>query len=133
MKLVREHINEKFTQDSDPVSDLNIGMIRIIEHFLNYESAYSHSVKEYGPIKPQDYLWMCVAENKIEYVKYLLDNGWNVHHDDDRALRCAAYDGNYEMTKFLLDRGANPKVGVYYAKLYDHKAVLKLLQKYIDK
>ena len=25
MKLIREHINEKFIQDSDPISDMNIG------------------------------------------------------------------------------------------------------------
>ena len=27
MKLVREHINEKFTQDSDPIKDMGIGEI----------------------------------------------------------------------------------------------------------
>jgi len=26
MKLVREHINEKFREESDPISDMNIGM-----------------------------------------------------------------------------------------------------------
>ena len=26
MKIIREHINEKFTQDSDPISDMGIGL-----------------------------------------------------------------------------------------------------------
>ena len=26
MKIVREHINEKFTEDSDPISDMGIGI-----------------------------------------------------------------------------------------------------------
>jgi hypothetical protein len=32
MKLVREHINEKFTQDSDPIADMNIGPIDYINN-----------------------------------------------------------------------------------------------------
>jgi len=28
MKIVREHINEKFVEDSDPIKDMNIGMYR---------------------------------------------------------------------------------------------------------
>lgn len=28
MRLIREHINEKFVQDSDPVKDLGIGVFK---------------------------------------------------------------------------------------------------------
>ena len=35
MQLVREHINEKFTQDSDPIHDMNIGVKHLIEKWLN--------------------------------------------------------------------------------------------------
>lgn len=34
MKLVREHIYEKFTQDSDPVSDMGIGLKVKLEKLL---------------------------------------------------------------------------------------------------
>jgi hypothetical protein len=30
MKLVREHINEKFTEDSNPILDLGVGVKRLI-------------------------------------------------------------------------------------------------------
>jgi len=35
MKLVREHINEKFTDESDPIKDMGIGMRSKWEHILN--------------------------------------------------------------------------------------------------
>ncbi len=31
MKLVKEHINEKFTEDSDPIADLGIGFIKFLK------------------------------------------------------------------------------------------------------
>jgi|ADurb_Oil_02_Slu_FD_contig_21_2642281_length_542_multi_3_in_0_out_0_1 hypothetical protein len=34
MKVVREHINEKFTEKSDPVKDMGIGKINFKEEFL---------------------------------------------------------------------------------------------------
>jgi len=34
MKLVREHINEKFTEDSDPIHDMGIGL------YHNFENEY---------------------------------------------------------------------------------------------
>ena len=34
MKIVREHINEKFTEDSDPIQDLGIGLKLLIEKWF---------------------------------------------------------------------------------------------------
>ena len=34
MKLVREHINEKFTEDSDPVADMEIGSKYLIHKWF---------------------------------------------------------------------------------------------------
>jgi len=31
MKLVKEHINEKFTKDSDPIKDMSIGLVNFIK------------------------------------------------------------------------------------------------------
>lgn len=52
MKLVREHINEKFTQDSDPISDLGIGAVEKIENaikslFSNYGKYKVFFIKKY--------------------------------------------------------------------------------------
>ena len=34
MKIVREHINEKFTEDSDPIRDMGIGIDNVVQQFL---------------------------------------------------------------------------------------------------
>jgi hypothetical protein len=34
MKLVKEHINEKFVEDSDPIKDMSIGLKHLIEEWL---------------------------------------------------------------------------------------------------
>jgi hypothetical protein len=33
MKLVREHINEKFTEDGDPITDMGIGIDQMVKEF----------------------------------------------------------------------------------------------------
>jgi hypothetical protein len=38
VKLVREHINEKFTEDSDPVEDMKIGLRTRIKEWLDNEN-----------------------------------------------------------------------------------------------
>ena len=35
MKIVREHINEKFTEDSDPIDDLGLGRPRYARNIYN--------------------------------------------------------------------------------------------------
>ena len=42
MRLIREHINEKFIKDSDPISDMGIGIInKITSEALYYLYGYS--------------------------------------------------------------------------------------------
>src|SRR5260221_9461896 len=47
------------------------------------------------------------ASGNIEIVKYLLDNGTNIHHKRDKALIIASRFGHTETVKLLLDKGAN--------------------------
>jgi hypothetical protein len=48
MKLIREHINEKFQEDSDPVEDLGIGMRNFLEKEYEIEG---RTTSEEGSIK----------------------------------------------------------------------------------
>jgi len=43
MKLVKEYISEKFTEDSDPIQDMNIGLI---SEFLKFMELFSHAEKK---------------------------------------------------------------------------------------
>jgi hypothetical protein len=41
MKLVKKYINEKFSEESDPIEDMNIGLKYLIQKFLE------NLIKEY--------------------------------------------------------------------------------------
>jgi hypothetical protein len=133
-ELLKESVNEKFTEDSDPIHDMDIGLIKEIEYYLNNESGYSYSAKTYGPIDTKDYLWMCVASKKYNYVKYLIENGWDIHTEDDRPLRCAIAVNCPRLTNYLLSKGANAHAGNNWcfetAKQHGRYNVLKILKKY---
>jgi len=48
------------------------------------------------------------AENGyLEIVKYLVENGANIHANNDCALRWAAYKGHLEVVKYLIENGAD--------------------------
>ena len=48
-----------------------------------------------------------ICEGRVNIVKYLVDNGANIHADDDCALREAAVNGYLEVVKYLVEKGAN--------------------------
>ena len=96
---VKENLNEKFTQDSDPIADMNIGMMHEIKLWMK-------SVNE--PFEDKDNALVYSARyGKLDFVEYLLAAGTDVHADNDNALRWASYNGHTEVVKVLLAAGAN--------------------------
>jgi ankyrin repeat protein len=122
LKLIREYISEKFEEESDPIHDLGIGMKKLIKQFIK-ENGYEY-VEE-------DLLLICARERKVEFVKYLLDAGADVHADNDRALQWASDKGHTEIVKLLLDAGADVHARDDYALRWasdnGHTEVVKLL------
>ena len=54
-----------------------------------------------------------VIENKLDFIKWLLDNGGNIDHQDRigySALHFAGQEKLVEVAKFILEKGANPNV-----------------------
>jgi len=49
----------------------------------------------------------CINNNSVECVKWLLNNGYDVHAEDDCALSLASEKGHLEVVKLLLEAGAN--------------------------
>ena len=91
---LEESLNEKFTEDSDPVEDLEIGIRKQISKFM----------KEIYEIDTDDNaLAECAKYGHTEWVKYLLARGANVHFAADYALRWAKYNGHTETVKVLQD------------------------------
>ena len=122
-------INEKFREDSDPIHDMGIGMDALIKRFVENEISY--------PYFKEDLLGICAKYGKTEFVKYLLEKGYNVHANDDCALRYASYYGHTETVKVLLNAGADVHADDDYAlrsaSYHGHTEVVKILKDWIAK
>jgi len=129
LKLLREHINEKFTEDSDPIADMNIGMMHQIKLWME-------SIGE--PFIDKNHaLVYCAGYGKLDFVKYLLAAGADVHAENDRALRWASSNGHTEVVKILLAAGAdvhaNNDAALRYASAMGRTETVKVLKDHIAK
>jgi len=128
-RKVKESLNEKFTEDSDPIEDMNIGMMHQIKLWIE-------SIGESFEDK-DNALCICAEYGKTEFVKFLLAVGANVHVYNDYALRWASREGHTEVVRVLLAAGANVHAGIDYAlrwaSYYRHTEVVKVLKDHIAK
>jgi hypothetical protein len=65
--LVKEHINEKFEKDSDPIEDLGIGIFKAMKNWFDSKE----NILEFF-YDQTDLLWIFVKYNKKNFVKYIL-------------------------------------------------------------
>ena len=126
MKLVKEYINEKFIEDSDPIKDMNIGIMHDIRKFVKKVEGMDFGNKEM-------LLLYCAKYDKNEFVKFLINDGANIHAYKDIALSWAVQNKNLELAKFLIDKGANVNVNEPYTLLSvamynEDKDMIKLLK-----
>lgn len=146
---LKECINEKFTQNSDPISNLNIG---IKAKLLNWLKEYSENKPdricvgtdisnfEWGALNGYNaLLCFCAEENKFEFVKYLIEAKLisNIEYSDNLAIRWAAARGNVHMIKFLIENGADPNKPYNHNSLhcaidYQHINAAKYLMKIVN-
>jgi hypothetical protein len=104
MRLVREHINEKFTEDSDPITDMGIGVInQLKEEYLAFYSKYHH----YGIPKTKEEITIdhllnfCFNTNKsIEIIELLLQNGADLNSHFTQAIT-----KGLDFLKLFINRG----------------------------
>jgi ankyrin repeat protein len=107
---VTESLNEKFSEQGDPVYDMGIGIHpKLLKEIRKFYFSVRPADKE---IKKQigidDYLWISAAFGKTEYVKALLNAGADVHTQDDWSLRRAVAYNHTDIVEELLKHGANP-------------------------
>jgi hypothetical protein len=126
MKIVREHINEKFVEDSDPVTDMGIGIRAQISRWM----------KENGWTDTDDNaLAECAKHGKIEWIKFLLSLKNYPQTNIDIGLRFASYHGHLEVVKELLKAGANVHAqndeALHWAKYGRNQDVVDFLEDYI--
>ena len=101
---IKESLNEKFTEDSDPISDMNIGMDKLIEKFIKEELKNDRSYHT----SPCRLLSACAIRDKYDFVEHLVKNKKvNINGILYVPLRSCAYNKNYKMCKFLIKLGAD--------------------------
>jgi hypothetical protein len=135
MKLVREHINEIFTEDSDPIHDMGIGIENAVKRIKKYAGRYTYSPND------EDVFDYCIYHLKdqdlaISVMDYLIQQGRvDLHYSvylssavntvpDERALK---------FVKYLLDN--NIEINIYDIQNaeYASQDILKLIKEYIFK
>jgi hypothetical protein len=133
-KNIKESLNEKFKEDSDPIDDLGIGMMHQIKEWVKTHGDAHHELRNTNDIN--EFIWICAAYDKIDFVKYLIAKGANVHAYEDDSLLEAIWHNFPEMTKVLLDAGADinargPGVLLKIAISRKSKEVIKIIKDHI--
>ena len=67
MKLVKEHINEKFTEDSDPIQDMGIG-----SYFTKIQTLFNRYYSKYGKL---DFIH---NKNYTKIIIFIPYSKWNI-------------------------------------------------------
>ena len=97
MKIIKEHIIlEKFTdEDSDPIHDLNIGIIRDIKEYVEYKTS--------GRLYT-DWIGMSISinDNKYDFIDFYI-NSDNISNDVKLyGLRQTIFYNKLRMVKMFL-------------------------------
>src|ERR1035437_6327923 len=145
-------INEKFTDESDPIYDMGIGMEAKLKIFLetNRDLMFTFDLDKkifaWSGVKDPDKLngysvLLCflAKHNNFELVKYVVeDKGADAKYYKSLSLRWAATTGNIDMIKYLIKHGADPNDSdqgdsLDCAKGYRQKEAVEYLKKLKNK
>jgi hypothetical protein len=113
MKLVREHIDEKFTEESDPVHDMGIGFPAIID--VSFEKIFK---EDYGKI--------FTKEKDGSYAPLITNSG--VKSID---IRNGHFDFDYFSNRYYDKNGVEVNKLKYAIKLLKHAGIFKCMEKNI--
>lgn len=92
MKLVREHINEKFTEDSDPIHDMGIGITRKIKKWLAKMNITNYTINDDLSIDVDGYVNLNRKLNNGKLPDYIqfgkIKNGYfSIEHNNLISLK----------------------------------------------
>ena len=135
MKLVREHINEKFKEESDPVHDLGIGMEAMLKNFKDmlYERGLISSSRD---VLDNALLVYAAEYGELELVKYLVKEKYcDIHVANEYPLRHAAFYNRYDVVEYLLsigkfDLNMQYEQAIKWAEDAGHTRIVNLLYNY---
>lgn len=125
-------INEKFTEDSDPISDMGIGIEKQIQNFIR-EKGYGRGIEE---LNKDVALCVCAEYGKIDFVRYLLEKGADVHAAYDYPIRYAITNGHKEIVELLLKQDSYNNIGTICLRIANdkgYKDIVEIVQNHIYK
>ena len=130
--IIDESLNEKFKETSDPLEDLSIGVKHEYEKWLDEFKASPRGLSWNLNI-PNSQLMAVGDQGKTEFVDYLINKlGANPNFDNVAALRCAAYQENFETGVELVKHGADLRKAIKHADYWNHKDTVLALTKIED-
>lgn len=106
MKLVREHIYEKFTENGDPIKDMGIGSLHEIIQWINERKAYGSISSDERPEYILYYLLNVGEEPPAEYIHYMLQHYSHQELNVKKAIETAIAKGHLKIADILIDNGA---------------------------
>ena len=134
----KQNVNEKFTDESDPIKDMGIGIEELVKKYVKKEWNID-DIKKYRFGSSAGYnaiLAKLAQADKIEIMSYLLKTGKVDPSDNDSlALRWAVPNGNLDMVKLLIkykadingyDAGSPLTCAIYNDKPHVVKYLLNL-------
>lgn len=126
--VVKESLNEKFTEDSDPIKDMGIGIRYEIEQWWNLQS-YNPKLDWNNYDHINRILALAAVDGKHDFISYALKLGADIHEEGEKSLRNAAFFGRIETIMFLIKLGANLDDALRFSNTETVRKNLKLAQK----
>jgi hypothetical protein len=82
--------------------------------------------------RAQNQLYLGAVMDHLDYMLDAVEEGADLHADNDKALELAAEQGNLKIVKFLVENGANPAANDYAAIKAAKKNGEKFVVEFLD-
>jgi len=118
----KKWVNEKFTEESDPVQDMGIGIEHAIKEFID------NAIKKYGQsilVNVYEQIQYCVQKGKVEFVDYLIKK---LSPEPSQYLSGAVIYNQIEVIKLLIEKykvDPNSIDAIGWIMMYKRTAILK--------
>ena len=73
-----------------------------------------------------------IIEGRLNIVEFLVQNGANIHADNEKALKWASYYGHLDIVKFLIEKGVDKRQineAIEFANSKSHVGIVNYLSK----
>jgi ankyrin repeat protein len=91
------------------------------------------SITKIAISRAQNKLFLGAIMDHLDYMLDAVEEGADLHAEDDKALELAAEQGNLKIVKFLVENGANPAANDYAAIKKAKEKGEKFVVEFLDK